>query len=149
MEKNLRSLRAIACLGLAMSVVGLAGCRSSGYTEASAQAHADRQLALDVADNLRGAPDTTFPDVAVRAHRGKVELRGFVADDAQRVEAERIAAQVPGVRRVDNTCRLTPAHQWAGRHPPEASFGIHRKSPIAETAFKALSPAELPRQTSE
>ncbi len=108
MGKNTKSLRATACLSLAAVAIGLAGCRTSGYTHTGTQWHADRQLALDVADNLRRAPDSTFPDVAVSAKRGRVELRGFVSNDGLRAEAGQIAAHVPGVTRVDNDLAVRP-----------------------------------------
>ncbi len=118
MRKNVKWLRALGCLGLAVSVLGLAGCRTSEHARTSTQWQADRQLALDVADNLRHAPDTTFPDVAVNAHQGRVQLRGFVANDAQRAEAEGIAAQVPGVIRVDNDLAVNPNAPVGGATTP-------------------------------
>ncbi len=75
---------------------------------------ADKQLALDVADNLRGAPDTTFPDVAVSARGGRVQLSGFVSDPGQKAEAARITSQVPGVKRVDNDLAIRPGSPAVG-----------------------------------
>ena len=108
MGTHVKSLRAVACLSLAVLALGLTGCRTSSYTHSGTQWHADRQLALDVADNLRRAPDSTFPDVAVSANRGRVLLRGYVSNDALRAEAGQIAAQVPGVTRVDNHLGVRP-----------------------------------------
>ncbi len=108
MGKNLKSLRALAYLGLAVSMLSQAGCRTRTYSHTGTQWHADRQLAVDVADNLRRAPDSTCPNVAVSARHGRVLLRGFVADDALRAEAGQIAAQVPGVTGVDNDLAVRP-----------------------------------------
>ncbi len=108
MGNNLKSLRAMACLSLAVLALGLTGCRTRTYSHTGTQWHADRQLALDVADNLRRAPDSTFPDVAVSANRGRVVLRGFVSNDGLRAEAGQIAAQVPGVTSVDNDLAVRP-----------------------------------------
>lgn len=111
MGRNMKSLRTTACLGLAVLSLGLAGCRT-GYTHTTNRSQADRQLALDVANNLRKAPDTTFPDVAVTANHGQVLLRGYVANGAQMAEAGQIAAQVPGVTGVENDLSVrayTPA----------------------------------------
>ncbi len=108
MAKHVKLLRATACLSLAVLALGLAGCRTSGYTHSGTQWHADRQLALDVADNLRRAPDSTFPDVAVSANGGRVLLRGFVSSDGLRAEAGQIAAQVPGVTTVYNDLAVRP-----------------------------------------
>ncbi len=118
MGKNAKWFRALACVGLAASVLGLAGCRTGEHAHTSAQWQADRQMALDVADNLRHAPDSTFPDVAVSADRGRVRLRGFVANDAQRAEAERITAQVPGVTRVENDLAVRPNAPVGGAMSP-------------------------------
>ena len=65
-------------------------------------------MSLDVADNLRRAPDSTFPNVAVSANHGQVLLRGFVSNDALRAEAGQIAAQVPGVTEVYNGLAVRP-----------------------------------------
>ncbi len=108
MGKNVKSLRAIACLVLAVLALGLAGCRTSAYTHTDTQRRADRQLALDVADKLREAPDSTFPDVAVSANHGRVLLRGYVSNDALKAEAGQITAQVPGVTGVDNDLAVRP-----------------------------------------
>lgn len=112
MGTNFRLVRTLACLGLAVSALGLAGCRTGAYGETHAynttQRHADRQLALDVADNLRRAPDSTFPNVAVTARHGQVLLRGYVSNDALRAEAGQIAAQVPGVSGVENDLAIRP-----------------------------------------
>lgn len=120
METHVKSLRTIACLALAVLALGSAGCRTSGYgyTHSTTQRHADRQLALDVADNLRRAPDSTFPNVAVSANNGQVLLRGFVSNDALRAEAGQIAAQVPGVTRVDNDLTIRPYAPVGGATVP-------------------------------
>ncbi len=115
---NGKSLRAMACLSLAVLTLGVTGCRTSGYTHHGTEWHADRQLALDVADNLRRAPDSTFPDVAVSANRGRVILRGYVPSDGLRAEAGQIAAQVPGVNAVDNHLAVRPSAPVGGATAP-------------------------------
>lgn len=114
MGKKVKWLGTLACVGLAASVLGLAGCRSSGHGQTSIQSQADRQLAVDVAQNLNRASATTMPNVAVSAHQGRVQLRGYVADETQKAEAERIAAQVPGVRQVENDLSVRPGSAPVG-----------------------------------
>jgi len=108
----------MACLALAVTALGLAGCRTSEYTQSSTQYQADRQLALDVAENLRRAPDSTFPDVAVSANHGQVILRGHVLNDALRAQAVQIAAQVPGVTGVVNDLAIQPNAPVGAATPP-------------------------------
>jgi osmotically-inducible protein OsmY len=115
---NLKPLRTLACLGLAVSALGVAGCRTSTSTQASTQWQADRQLALDVADNLRRAPDSTFPDVAVSADHGQVILRGYVPNEALRAQAVQIAAQMPGVTGVVNDLAIKPNAPVGAATPP-------------------------------
>ncbi len=120
MGKNMKSLRAMSfCLGIAISVLGLVGCASSERHHAATHSEADKQLATDVADSLSHAPGTTFPDVAVRAKQGRVELKGYVANDAEKTEAERIASQVPGVTHVDNDLSIKPGkvHEGSATSP--------------------------------
>ena len=115
MGRNVKSLHTLACLSLGVLALGLAGCRTTEYTQTgteythpATQRYADRQLALDVADDLRKAPDSTFPNVAVSANHGRVLLRGFVSNEALKAEAGQIAAQVPGVTEVVNSLAVRP-----------------------------------------
>jgi osmotically-inducible protein OsmY len=112
MGKHTKSLRVMACLGIATSMLGLAGCASS--SSQTAMTPADKQLATDVSNNLGRAPDTTFPNVAVSADSGRVQLRGYVSSEAQKAEAARITSQVPGVTEVQNNLTVGQSNQPVG-----------------------------------
>ena len=64
----------------------------------------------ELAGKVRGALYATFgagaDDVAVAARDGFISLYGEVRSDAARVQAERIASRVPGVRAVDNKLEI-------------------------------------------
>lgn len=64
----------------------------------------------ELAGKVRGALYATFgvgaDEVAVAAQDGFISLYGEVRSDAARVQAERIAARVPGVRAVDNKLEI-------------------------------------------
>jgi hyperosmotically inducible periplasmic protein len=58
---------------------------------------------------LAGSPVTSAWDVSVESRNGDVLLSGYVEDQQQRAEAERIVAQVDGVERVRNNIEIRPA----------------------------------------
>jgi hyperosmotically inducible periplasmic protein len=59
---------------------------------------------------LAGSPVTSAWDVSVESRNGTVLLSGFVEDEEQRREAERLVAQVNGVEQVRNNIELRPAN---------------------------------------
>jgi osmotically-inducible protein OsmY len=66
----------------------------------------DRQLQLDVMEELRWNPVTSGLEVAVATKDGVVTLAGEVATYAQKVAAERAAERVTGVRAIADELRI-------------------------------------------
>ncbi len=102
MLSNNKSICALACLGLTLSVLALAGCASADRYRTSGQYKQDQELAEKVHDTLQNAPVYKYPDAKVNVDRGRVQLSGFVGTEAQKEEAGKIASQVPGVMQVEN-----------------------------------------------
>ncbi len=76
---------------------------------------ADVRFALRLLEQIDGA------SIFVRAIGAKVTLSGAVEDHSQREAAERCAARVPGVRKVENHLTLRP--EWGVEHEsPETEF---------------------------
>jgi len=62
----------------------------------------DRQIELDVKDELQWDPDLDATDIAVTVKKGVVTLAGFVRSYADKYEAESAAKRVAGVLGVAN-----------------------------------------------
>lgn len=110
---------AIVLLSLMLSVAILgAGCVSSKYAR---QDDADRQLSALVSERLAAVPVLATAKVTARSHWGVVALVGEVPDENTRREAERVAAGVTGVVRVDNLILVIEGESKAEASAPAAS----------------------------
>jgi hyperosmotically inducible periplasmic protein len=58
---------------------------------------------------LAASPVTSAWDVSVESRNGTVQLSGFVENNEQRREAERLVSQIDGVETVRNNLELRPA----------------------------------------
>jgi hypothetical protein len=102
---------------LAIAILG-AGCASSSYAR---QQEADRQLSALLDERLAEAPLPSTARVAARSHWGVVALVGEVPDEDSKREAERVAAGVAGVVRVDNLILVVKGDAKAEASAPAAS----------------------------
>lgn len=84
---------------------GLTAC-ASGPARTPAQEQADRDIAASVAAALDADKLLYARHIMVHANSGIVRLSGFVWDDSDLHEAERVAGLVPGVTRVINDVEL-------------------------------------------
>lgn len=92
-----------ACLALA--TLCLAAC-TTGPLKTPAEQQADKAT-VDKVEQALNADTTLYArHIIVRADNGVVRLTGFVWDQPDLVEAERIAQAVPGVIRVVNALEL-------------------------------------------
>jgi hypothetical protein len=101
----------LGVLGLSLALLGVTGCATEHHGYASrlqAQVEQNQALAINVRDALAASPVYKYSGVSVTADRGRVELRGTVPTEAQRVAAAEIAARVPGVTSVDNDLTIGP-----------------------------------------
>lgn len=107
---------AVVLLGLLLSFANMAvhaqdawlaqaaGVRVAAAARPTAPTSNDTRLARTVAYRLRAVPG--YGAVTVTAAGGVVRLEGSVNDDGDRVHAEQIAAQQPGVASVDNRLHI-------------------------------------------
>jgi osmotically-inducible protein OsmY len=92
-----------ACLMLA--TVCLVAC-ATGPVKTPAEQQADKTT-VDKVEQALNADTTLYArHIIVKADKGVVRLTGFVFDQPDLVEAERIAQAVPGVIRVVNALEL-------------------------------------------
>jgi len=79
--------------------------KAKADTEASAEStsakQANQQMADEVGKALRAAHLKGY-DIEIECKNGVATLSGKIADGKQKAQATRLAAQVPGVKRVDN-----------------------------------------------
>lgn len=84
--------------------------RTPGYQERTAMSP-DLQLRHDVFAQINWDPAVNACDVDVRVKDGVVTLRGEVADEAQRIAAERAARRTEGLTTLLNRLIVRPAPQ--------------------------------------
>jgi osmotically-inducible protein OsmY len=97
---QIKQLMLAACLGTAVAVTGLTGCKTGGRTTGTYID--DRKVASRVKGALDDAPVYKFPNVDVSSFNGTVQLNGFVATPDQKQQAAQIASRVEGVKQLVN-----------------------------------------------
>jgi hyperosmotically inducible protein len=96
----------------------MSGCQSmTGKT--AGQTVNDASLSAAVQAKLTSDRLSNFPRINVETERGVVNLSGVVETEAQRAQAERLAHQVNGVVRVNNTLQIQNRLP-SGKHPNPA-----------------------------
>ena len=90
---------ALVCLG------GVVGC-ATGPRKTEAERQADKAMEIRVEAALSADKTLYARHIIVRADNGTVRLSGFVFDQPDLVEAERIAESIQGVSRVVNALEL-------------------------------------------
>ena len=93
-------MRPLLLVALALPLVLSAACRSASSPAARTTSAGDLALENSVYERLRTAMPDEAPTIHVRAENGAVTLRGAVATDMARAQAESIASNTPGVQRV-------------------------------------------------
>src|SRR5437016_112718 len=101
-----------------------AGCGSSAYARRTDQ---DRLLSARVEERLAAISSLAGSRVEARSHWGVVALLGDVPEEALKLEAEQVAAAVPGVVRVNNLILVAKeASRAVGSARPRGSLTIAR-----------------------
>ncbi len=100
---NTDRLSVDACVG---QIKALLARPEFAQTEASQALLQGMALSARVRAALRSESETEAVDVTIESTAGQLSLRGIVLKAAERVAAERVAAAVPGVVRVDNQLRV-------------------------------------------
>jgi hyperosmotically inducible periplasmic protein len=90
----------------ALSLLLITGCASDGRSAGERIDDAAITTRANVA--LAGSPVASAWDVSVESNNGTVLLSGFVENEEQRREAERLVAQVDGVQDVRNNIEIRP-----------------------------------------
>ncbi len=102
-----KGLVRLLAVSLAVAVLGMTGCKSSG-DRSMAEKWGDRQVAKNVDKELAQDPMFKYPDVKPVVHDGVVQLTGFVDSPEQRQRAAELAARAKGATQVVNGIQLKP-----------------------------------------
>src|SRR5689334_25440486 len=109
---KLKGLMVISSLGVAVAMLGLSGCESSGHKTSGERSEGrvtdDKHITQTIEKDLKNEPVYKFIDVDVKTFAGVVQLNGFVNSEDQKRRAEEIAQRTPGVAQVVNNLTLKP-----------------------------------------
>lgn len=86
----------------ALGAPAFSGCAGTATRESTGEYVDDSVITTKVKAALLGDRQVSGMSVNVETFKGAVQLSGFVDTEAERMEAERIAAGVSGVRSVSN-----------------------------------------------
>jgi hyperosmotically inducible periplasmic protein len=104
MNKSFRSVRFILCSFFIVAVA--VGCARGPERASTGEYIDDTVLATRVKSALLSDPEVSGLDIQVETFKGRVQLSGFVNNQAQARRAEEIAQGVDGVREVMNETTL-------------------------------------------
>ena len=93
----------LKALMLSVAVAALAGCATSRPMDDQAN---DAVITSKIEAKLAADPQTESYEIDTDTQNGRVVLRGFVENEAERSQAERLAKNTQGVRSVDNQLKL-------------------------------------------
>jgi osmotically-inducible protein OsmY len=120
-SRNDRYFRAAAFAVVAALAVG---CGSTGHARRVA---ADQRIAVLVGERFAASPELSNANVVAKSYAGVVALLGEAPDENVMREAEREAASVPGVVRVNNMMLVVKgASRTAGSAPAKGALVIAR-----------------------
>ncbi|HEY2533531.1 MAG TPA: BON domain-containing protein [Xanthobacteraceae bacterium] len=112
---NAANFKVIVGALIVVASLGLAACASNARVPATRVATQSSYADVQLADNVQAAlhADPFFYDrhVTVSVERGKVVLRGFVADGEAIISAKRIAAKAAGGRPVVDYLSINPIEE--------------------------------------
>src|SRR5262252_3725239 len=116
MKTKTNTLCLALCLLLPVAVsLGPAGCAGNKYERSTGEYIDDKSLNSRVRGALGDNPEYKFHDAQVASFRGTVQLSGFVNTSDQKRKAGEIAAEVNGVKGVENNITIKDRLTDAGR----------------------------------
>ena len=103
-RRNLTAFSWILCLSLWSLSAGLlaTGCADNRYEPSPGVKLDDSMTSQQVRDAFLADRQYKFEDVKVTTFQGTVQLSGFAATGDEKSRAEKIARDIPGVKKVEN-----------------------------------------------
>ena len=104
MRRNLTAFSWILCISLGSLSAGLlaTGCADNRYEPTPGVRLDDTVTSQQVRDAFLADRLYKFEDVKVTTFQGTVQLSGFAATGDEKSRAEKIARDLPGVKKVEN-----------------------------------------------
>lgn len=90
------------------AILLVAGCAGSATDKSTGEYVDDAVITTKVKTALVQADEVGALDVKVKTYKGVVQLSGFVDSESEASQAELVAGQVAGVRRVENQIKVKP-----------------------------------------
>ncbi len=103
---NSRKALAVACTTLAL--LNVSGCAVTRGQESVGAYVDDTTITTQVKSRLYGSKEVAGTSIRVETLNGTVMLSGFAKSAAERLEAERLARGVDGVKAVKNEIDVRP-----------------------------------------
>lgn len=100
------SLKRLAGIFIAASILSTLGCASSASHESTGQVIDDSAITTKVKTAIFNEPSLKVTQISVETYKSVVQLSGFVDTTAQMGTATSVARSVPGVVSVKNDLRL-------------------------------------------
>jgi hyperosmotically inducible periplasmic protein len=94
--------KVLAAVLLAGSTLGAVGCASDGHDRAGREVISDSTITAKVKTALLAEKDVNSYDINVETYNRIVQLSGFVDSKWQIEKAEKVAANINGVKGVKN-----------------------------------------------
>jgi hyperosmotically inducible protein len=104
----------VAAALLCAAMFTVSACATNRPAE---QQVSDSWITTKIKSKLAADPTTEALEVDVDTMNGVVRLSGIVDEDQERREAEELARQTDGVKRVINELRIGDANDWDVEHP--------------------------------
>ena len=102
------SKRILSLILLGLVAAAAVGCAETPTRESTGQYVDDSAITTKVKTALLKADDVSSINISVETYKGVVQLSGFVNSQAEKARAEKIAAGVSGVKRVEDRMSVKP-----------------------------------------
>ncbi len=102
----MKSLKFLAAIFMAFSLLGAAGCASTPKQEGTGEYVDDAVLTTKVKAAIFNEPSLKSAEINVETFKGAVQLSGFVSSYADIDKAIQITRSITGVKTVKNDMRL-------------------------------------------
>lgn len=100
MITNIKTILLAGAIGI--GTLGLIGCASTNTQESTGQYVDSSATTTKVKAALLNTPNLNSTSISVETYKGQVQLSGFVDSTAQSTLAQQTAANVDGVKSVEN-----------------------------------------------
>ncbi|MEI8304447.1 MAG: BON domain-containing protein [Burkholderiales bacterium] len=102
----MRSFKSLVHAALALLVVTLVGCASTGTQEGTGEYLDDSWITTRVKAAIFNEPDLKSAEINVETFKGEVQLSGFVGSEKDIVRAISLTRDIKGVKGVRNDMRV-------------------------------------------